>query len=198
MEHERVETRAVEGELRPGRIPGVPLAGRSATSFRHFGRAGEVVVHGLLRRGQLARWDHARYGAPPVGVPTFLQLGRQRGHDGRITSGPANIVCSGVRPAGPFEKSDRVGHFPRSESCHFFLFRPWRPRGVLRPPFPPGHHRTAHDPGRDDSPRPGGPGHLRQGAHRIGQDAGLRPSPRRQHGSIPPAAPEGAGPRADT
>ena len=65
-------------------------------------------MHRLLRAGELVGGDHAGHDAPPVGVPAFLEVGRQhpRGHDGRLTATPASI---GVPPAiagwGPFEQT---------------------------------------------------------------------------------------------
>ena len=124
VQDERIEARAVEGELRPRCVPGVPLAGLAAALFRHLGRGGEVAVHGVLRRTQFGRWDHFWHNAPAVGVPTLLQLGCQRRHDGRLTPGAANMVVPrAFARRGPFEIPDRVGHFSSIGVSSFLPFQ---------------------------------------------------------------------------
>ena len=151
----------------------------------HLGRGGEVAVHGLLRRRELGGRDHARHNAPPVGVPVFLQLGcAARGHDAQAN--PATSAIMDVPRAfarrGPFENPDRVGRSLLDWSLVISSFsdlgvpaaftdRLTR-QGITEPLTIQSETHPA---------RPRGPGHLRQGAHRIGQDAGLRHPARRQH-----------------
>ena len=97
VQHERVEARAVEGELRPRRVPGVPLAGLGAAVRDHLGRGGEVAVHRILGRRQLVGRDDAGHDAPAVGVPPLLALGRQQGRH------PADVSCRRVQ-AGPLPR----------------------------------------------------------------------------------------------
>ena len=91
---------------------------------------------------------------------------------------------------GPFENPDRVGHI---SSIGVLSFLPSQTlaclRGVHRPPHPPGDHRTTHHSVGDDPSRPGGEGHLRQGADRIGQDTCVRHPARGQLSPIAAAPP---------
>ena len=89
VQDERVEPRAVEGELGPRRVPGVPLARLGPAELGHLGRRGEVAMHRVLGRGQVVGRDDAGDHAPAVGVPSLLELGReQRRHPRHVSAGP--------------------------------------------------------------------------------------------------------------
>ena len=73
---------------------------------------------------EFGRWDHFWHDAPAVGVPTLLQLGCQRRHDGRLTPGAANMVVPrAFARRGPFEIPDRVGHFSSIGVSSFLPFQ---------------------------------------------------------------------------
>ena len=86
VEHQRVEARAVEGELRPRRVPGVPLAGLGTASLGHLCGSGKVAVHGLLRRCELGRRrSHPARRTTRRCPSDSFSSGVSCGHDGRLT-----------------------------------------------------------------------------------------------------------------
>ena len=104
-----------------GAVPRVPLARLGATALGNLAGSWEVTVHRVLRGNQLIGRDHARHDAPPVGVPSLLEVGRQQpwSHDRKTNWG----VCyhwqrSRVfRPAGPVrDRRSSRPLFTRSES----------------------------------------------------------------------------------
>ena len=102
----------MEGELRPGRVPGVPFAGLGcplALPFRRgWGSSGALLpVPRPTRPGGMAPGTMHH----PSVSQRSLSSGVSTGHDGRLIPAAAIIdVPRAFARRGPFENPDRVGH----------------------------------------------------------------------------------------